>query len=255
MMRQRFIVLLLLTLSIKCLYAQTEEEWRTQALMSQNQVRELEQSNEKLRQDMTDSLLKWKNEVADARMLSETLRPRADSLERVRKEIDSLKQRIDMSAAKYCHVRLCQRFRDNWINDALKVWETISSSYVLDLYGNTYEKLQSYEAYYREIRNILVKYSSRDKQYLAQSNKDLFQKSIRRELVNSRYCKEAYDNRITDRTTLPELEIILRDAPYNKLIPYLDNIVKHTLLQLDQGNCDFTGWLDFIMPEPGSDPK
>ena len=220
-------------MSARCLYAQIEDtetvKWRNAALERGQKIDSLVLQVKGLQQEL-DSLVKWKDEIEAVRILNKTLKPRADSLEQVRKEVDRLKEAIDMSAAKYCYVRLGQKFRYNWVNDALSVWKTISTPSVLERYKYTYEKLQSYEAYYREIRTILVKFTAPDKLAMAMNVKDLFQKEVRRELGASRYCKEAYKKA-------------------DKSIPYLDSILDFVYSQLDQGKCDFTGCLDLVMPD------
>ena len=228
----RLLIFLFLFCAGVCASAQSLEQRRQSSLEKQSRITALEKIIDSLNQAnkvFADSILHGKEQVDQAQILLKELHLKADSLERVRKMLDEQKESIDYMTARFCFIRLGQRYVPRWTTEALDEWSHISSPSVLERYRNTDVRLRKYGAYYEELRGVFLSLMAPDKQAFASAAPDLFQGQAREAIRASKYYKEAFgkeDQRIT----------------------YLDRIIDFAFRQIEQKSFNFSAWLDLVMP-------
>lgn len=153
------------------------------------------------------------------------------TFEEERKLLDEKKNEYDKTTARFCYIRLSQRYNKTWVDEALKMWSTISSTKVKKEYEGVDVLLQNYNRYYTEVRNVILN---------AQNAPDRIDKSpnsyfpIREEqnMKNSDYYKNCYGDK-------------------NKQIIFLDRQIDlffYYLKSQEPGKCDFSYMLDKLFP-------
>ena len=208
--------------------AQTGKNGKQKVQDLQTEIGMLRDSLQRLGDGYADTLQLWKSEIEEARLLKRTLAPMADSLALVQKELEAREEAIDLIRGRFCYIRLGQRYRPDWVQEALEEWAKIKSPVVLGRYAGTDRLLSQYGSYYREVRSVFVEFSSPDKQEMAKNAPGIFESSCRRALEGTRYYQELYKE---------------------KAIPYLDTILEKAFDQIKNNHFDFSGWLDILMPE------
>ena len=107
-----------------------------------------------------DSIISARQDSANlmlVQIIKQQEKIKKDSMELVRQRTELQKQLEDYDrvTARFCYIRLSQRYNKKWIDEALDMWKKISAPSVLEEYKNVDELLKRYEAYYIEIRSII----------------------------------------------------------------------------------------------------
>lgn len=73
-----------------------------------------------------------------------------------KEQLQNRKDAYDRMIARFCYIRLSQRYNKKWVDEALEMWGEITTPSVLKEYKNTDVLLKRYVTYYTEIRDIIT---------------------------------------------------------------------------------------------------
>lgn len=140
------------------------------------------------------------NKLAEAARLEENAKNENAKQENAVKEAETLKAElqterkyIDEFIAKYCYIRLSQRYNAKWEAEALELWDKIKTKDLMEAYKAIPVFLRSYKDYYMEVRQVIQDAQDDEKGRTWKDAASDFAKAYISKMHNTSYYKSCYN--------------------------------------------------------------
>ena len=178
------------------------------------------------------------NKLAEAARLEENAKNENAKQENAVKEAETLKAElqterkyIDEFIAKYCYIRLSQRYNAKWEAEALELWDKIKTKDLMEAYKAIPVFLRSYKDYYMEVRQVIQDAQDDEKGRTWKDAASDFAKAYISKMHNTSYYKSCYNH---------ENPIMF----LNRQIDLFEKMLKET----PKGHYDFGMFLKYFFP-------